>query len=499
MPEAAWDIGRFPMDAVRSDPFPDFMSSPSSRLLCAWLASLAGFACVGAEEQDSGPAKDLQSLTAEEFREVLAKGTIRPVQELEGEDAFAASSREQGEFQDPERALASLEAEASGAGAPGGAGERREAGPAAEQNPYLSFGERIKVYPDGTITKPYPLRVGTGEKMKALIEAYGNFPLWNPELGAVSTPDMVKLENLPEWDVELYQDLRAPAPGPGAPQFGPAPQALADWLVVTAGFELLSEVEDFINLFAAGVPQIEIEAKIVEISFSDSLDLGSTTTLAWPTNTLVSGVESNTPNVAQGLGGLFTLAAVQNGVAFDAVLEALASRENVAIISQPKIAVREGGRADILNTTRTPFVEITTLNPTGGFNAKLSYIETGVKLFVVPRVVRTQTIALNIDIEASQQSGNQVTLVSGSEEVSVPITSNRGAHTVVYLQPGQAVILGGLISERTVDRTRKTPILGDIPLLKYLFSAKLSVKEQSNVLFFIRPRILQGAELHREF
>ncbi len=465
-----------------------------------FLAAFASLACVGPTQEPGGPAGQPRELSTEEFREVLAKGTIRPVQELEGEDVFAGPARERMEFQEPERALAKLEAEAAGKQAQrGGPAEPLGIEATRPQNPYLSFGERIKVYPDGTITKPYPLRVGTGEKMKALMEAYGNFPLWKPELGLVSTPETVKIENLPGWDVELYQDLRVPAPGPDAGQFGPSPQALADWLVVTAGFELLTEVEDFINLFAASVPQIEIEAKIVEITFSDSLDLGATTAIEWPSNTFVQGVVSNTPNAAQGVGGLFTLSAVQNGVVFDALLEALAARENVAIISQPKIAVREGGRADILNTTRTPFVEITTLNPTGGFNAKLSYIETGVKLFVVPRVVGTRTIALNIDIEASQQSGNQVTLVSGSEEISVPITSIRGAHTVVYLQPGQAVILGGLISERTVERTRKTPILGDIPLLKYLFSARLSIKEQSNVLFFIRPRILQGAELHREF
>ena len=105
--------------------------------------------------------------------------------------------------------------------------------------------------------------------------------------------------------------------------------------------------------------------------------------------------------------------------------------------------------------------------------------------------------------EASQQSGNQVTFVAGGAEnpeaLSVPIVSTRAANTVVYLQPGQAVILGGLISERTVERTRKTPLLGDIPLLGYFFKSKFDAKEQTNVLFFIRPRILQGTDLNREF
>lgn len=471
-------------------------------LVLACLGLLAG--CQGPEPAEGEPGK--RPLTADELRGVLAQGTIRPVQELEEDDAFAQAERSQGEFADPERAMAALEAdEQRDQAAAAQANEReqaakppqREPAPALPPNPYLTFGERIKVYPDGTITKPFPLRIGTGEKMKALIESYGNFPIWTPELGPVSSVDAVKLENLPNWDVELYQDLRNSATAQGAPQ------NLADWLVVTTGFDLLLEVEDFINLFAAGVPQIEIEAKIVEITFTDSLDLGAETSITWPDKTFVDTLGSNTPNAASDVGAVLAMSAVQNGVAFDTVLQALATRENVSIISQPKIAVREGGRADILNTTRIPYVDITSLNNTGGFNAKLNYIETGVKLFVVPRVVGTQTVALNIDVEASQQSGNQVTLVSGSgdnpDALSVPIVSTRAAHTVVYLQPGQAVILGGLISERTVERTRKTPLLGDIPILGYLFKSKFTAKEQTNVLFFIRPRILQGTDLNREF
>jgi general secretion pathway protein D len=118
----------------------------------------------------------------------------------------------------------------------------------------------------------------------------------------------------------------------------------------------------------------------------------------------------------------------------------------------------------------------------------------------VPRVVGTQTVALNIDVEQSQISGSETVLVTSSDSpVQVPVVSQRGARTVVYLQPGQAVILGGLITERTVDNERKVPFLGDIPLLGLLFKAKFTRKEQTNVLFFIRPRILQGNDLNREF
>lgn len=456
-------------------------------LLLACAAVAGG--CAGPGE----PPADGNKLSAEEFRRLLAEGTVEPVTEMEGEDPFADLPKELGDFdealeRDPDDLAAEVAAEL-------------EADPPTpvRENPYLAFGARIKVNPDGTITKPYPLRVGTGKKMEDLIRDYGNFPLFVPADGVIPTTEHVKLETLEGWDVELYRDLRNQDPNAMAKA-----TPLADWLVVTTGQDLLYEVEAFINLFGAGVPQIEIEAKIVEIGFEDSLDIGvktdGTPMFDFGGDNFVQTFTSSTPNLADVSEALLAIGGVQDGMAFNAVLEAVATNENVSIISRPKIAVREGGRAEITNTTKLPILDITGINNSGGFNAQVSYQEVGVKMYVVPRVVGTDTVALNIDIEASQQTGSEPVLATGANEViSIPVLSERRARTIVYLQPGQAVILGGLITERSVERVRKVPILGDIPILNLLFRSKFTATEQTNVLFFIRPRILQGADLNREF
>lgn len=454
--------------------------------LIAGLAFAAG--CAGPQAQ---PGSQAGELTAEEFRQLLAQGTVAPVTGMESEDAFAELPAELGEFDDPERAAQAAKQAAEQAQA--------EPEPPPPENPYLAFGERIQVNPDGTITKPYPLRVGTGKKMEELIRAYGNFPLWSAETDGVPSPDKVKMETLEGWDVELYRDLRDPDPTKQA-----TPTPLADWLVVTTGHDLLGRVESFINLFGAGVPQIEIEAKIVEIALSDSLDVGVGSKggpmFDFPDNTFVKSLDSSTPNQADISEAVLSLGGVKDGLTFNAMLEAIAARDNVSIISRPKIAVREGGRAEIANTQKLPILNIGGINGTGGFNATIEYQTVGVKLYVVPRVVGTDTVALHIDVEASQQIGSETILVTGSSEsFMVPVLSERVAKTIVYLQPGQAVILGGLITERNVDAVRKVPILGDIPLVNVLFRSKYTRKEQTNVLFFIRPRILQGADLNREF
>jgi general secretion pathway protein D len=358
--------------------------------------------------------------------------------------------------------------------------------------------------------KPYPLRAGTGRTLAKLVQDYGNFPVWQPG-GEAQKPDQVRMELVERWDQELFSDMRQSVPTEDKVL------PVADWLIVVAGPERLKEVESFINIFAASIPQIEIEAKIVEIVVTDTLDLGiapineTTPIFGFPDSAFVKSFNYNLPNSAgSGLGAIntfLTLGGVQDGFAFNAVLQALASYENVSIVSSPKIAVREGVRAQFVNTLKIPSLNVTGLAPDGRYIAGIVYDEVGIKLYVIPRVVGTQTVGLNIDIEASAQAGTAVTLVvrdpndpsAPGQTISNPIISRRAAQTVVYLEPGQAVILGGLVSERTVDQENKVPLLGDIPIVGYLFKSMRKRKEKTNVLFFIRPRILQGTDLNREF
>ncbi len=467
-------------------------------LLCA--AAVPG--CRGPEPTVEGHRKE-RELSLENFRELVESGTLRPVAAMDDqafEEAEEDSPFEAFPFRDPQDVALESDRKTP---------EPEQPLPPAPvvppPNPYLEFGDRIIVYPDGRIAKMYPLRSGTGLKMQELLLTYAPFPIWTSadvESGDASGPDAsgrVRIDLHEGWDIELVSDLRQTVPDEGKSL------KLADWLVAVARPDLLREVEDFINTFAAGVPQIEIEAKIVEVTTTESLDTGvsqvdpDTPLLGFGDNTFVRNLSWDFG--VRGSAALATIGSIQDGFALNAVLEALATYENVSIISRPKVAVREGGRAQIVNTTEVPFFNITGINSANGtFGASLTFKEVGVQLFVVPRVVGTEAVALNIDIEVSQQSGTAVTFVTGqNEQIANPIISKRRASTIVYLEPGQAVILGGLITERIVDSEEKVPFLGDIPLLGYLFKSTSKLKEQSNVLFFIRPRILQGADVNRDF
>ncbi len=391
---------------------------------------------------------------------------------------------------------------------PAGAGAAQDVKPdELSYNPYLVHGERIQVHPDGRITKPFPLTPNRGRKVLQEMILFADFPIkWDiyganepdvrPPKHEEVLPDEVEVILLEGADLEYFDDLRA-----YPPIKPPLAVPVADRLMVTAMPALLREVEDWMNTFVASIPQIEIEAKIVELSETDELDIGLRSPVGapvfdFPEGVFVDAFDYDLPNAETMNEAVLALGAVQDETIFNLVLEAIARWENVAIMSQPKIVVREGVRADIVNIDEVPFYSFTNLqndNPT----VALTFKPVGIQLYVIPRVLGTDTVSLHIDIEASTQTSTAATVAFQGGLLSTPVISKRSARTVVHLEPGQAVILGGLTTERTRDAENKVPLLGDIPLLGYLFKSKFQRKERVHVLFFIRPRILQGAEFQQ--
>lgn len=379
--------------------------------------------------------------------------------------------------------------------------------PEPPENPYIRFGERIVVHHslDGreTITKPFPMPPGKAQRIIELIRALDPFPLrQRPGPADVPPPDSAEPEGavdyliLENWDQEYYTDLAAVVPGPAIPV------NVSDVLVITAEAEPLAEFEAFLDLFSAGVPQIELEAKVIEIVDTDSLDVGVDATFDFGTDTFIKSLGFNLPNTADAAEALLTLGAVQDGFAFDALIELVQTWQNVTIETRPKTVVRAGGLARLESTVEIPYVDVKTLSDTGAFTTGISYKSTGVKLYITPRVVGSTALALDVQLENSQAVSFQPVLettgTSGGEqlnEISVPVIAYRTARTVVYLEPGQTLLIGGLTQETSQENVRKVPILGDLPILGFFFRSTFTEKRREHVIFAISPRIIQRGDL----
>lgn len=466
----------------RLAPPPTFRFPGSVRLLSGLLLLAVSGGCLSDEQK--AEKEERARLTMEMFRELIEEGTMTPVESME--DAFAGITPEMGETPEQRREAG----RAPGVELPTAPEEVPEPPENYVErppvNPFAEFGKRIKVNREnGLITKPFPMPKGLAESTKAFLKSYAGFEVYDVTPGAPKDLDKVGIDVVSGMSSAPNQS----------------------WLVVTANPALLSDVEYFINTFAASPPQIEIEAKIVEWVTRDSLDLGMQDASAiFPEHTLIGSLGWSFPNSAGDISGgefLANLGTVQDAVTYAAMFEALDAFENVQIISRPKVATNNGLAATIQSTTRYPYLTITNLANNGVATTKLDFLQFGVKLEATPQLVGTDTVELKIHVEESQQVGSAVTLSIGggdsAGQITSPIMSTRQADATVTLKPGQAVILGGLITERITESTRGIPVLKDIPVLGHLFKSSLDETEKTTLLFFIRPRILEGTDLTQEF
>lgn len=387
-----------------------------------------------------------------------------------------------------------------------------------EINPYIQFGERIVVQDraDGVrfVSKIYQMPPTKADKVVELINALEPFsfalrplPAAVPQAegSTVSVtqrpphdPDVVYYEILVGWDTETYTVLTAPEVA------APKPVILGDAIVVTATPYNLSEFESFIDLFGQ-VPQIELEAKIIEISEIDSTDIGIRSPDGLPifqfgSMNFVRAFDFNLGNNVDPTESLLTLGAIQDGVTFNAIIEAVQSWQNVSIESRPKTVVRAGGVARLESTTRTPVLEVKSITDSGSFSTANTYIDTGVKLYIAPRIVGAHTLALDVQLEGSQTVGFQATFTpSAGNAIQAPIIATRSAKSLVYMEPGQTLLIGGLTQESTIRSQSKVPILGDIPLIGFFFRNHSDRVERQHVIFAISPRIVQRGDMAINF
>lgn len=114
----------------------------------------------------------------------------------------------------------------------------------------------------------------------------------------------------------------------------------------------------------------------------------------------------------------------------------------------------------------------------------------GVLLDVTPSIYGQEII---LKINPSITAAKDPSIENQPQALNAPPNlSTNQLSSIVRIQNGQRVILGGLISETDSTQTKKLPLLGSIPLLKYLFSYKKSIKQKREMVIIITPTIIDN-------
>ncbi len=287
-------------------------------------------------------------------------------------------------------------------------------------------------------------------------------------------------------------------------------------LVVKAEPALMREIETAIDQLDTRRSQVLIEAAIVEVSGTNTDQLG----IQWALGDLNSGVGlinfgnvgSSLAQLAAGVsaGGAAAASAAGNlaGAAFavgdyrrksngstsfyGALIQALKVDEKANLLSVPSVMTLDNQEAHIVVGQNVPFITGSTTSTNSGTSNPYQTIErkdVGITLKVIPHIGEDGTVRIEVEQEVSAVLETNTNIRS-----SDLITSKRLIKTEILADDQQTIVLGGLIQDDTTGSTQAVPGLGSIPYVGRLFRSDSGKKEKRNLLVFLHPTIIRDGK-----
>jgi type II secretory pathway component GspD/PulD (secretin) len=169
--------------------------------------------------------------------------------------------------------------------------------------------------------------------------------------------------------------------------------------------------------------------------------------------------------------------------ALDMMVQLMVSSGNASIVSSPRLIGRSG-QPILLNVgDKVPYK--TTIHQVNSIQSNIQYIQSGIQINITPHVFRNHRIDLNIELIYNVVSGYRI-----EDGVEMPIVASRTSKLSVQVKENQSIMFAGLLDQNHHESIEKVPIFGNIPWIGKLFQKKVLKKEWSDLVFKIRPTIV---------
>lgn len=221
------------------------------------------------------------------------------------------------------------------------------------------------------------------------------------------------------------------------------------------------------------VPQVIIEATVLDVNLDRFRDFG----ISWQWSPFGFQEEPTSP------GQILFSPITRQPINFAAVIGALVREGRARLLANPRVSTRDGQPAIIDVTEQVPFVA--GVSPQGV--PTIQFVSAGVTLNITPKINPDGMISTRIlaTVGAVRGAGQNVTV------------SQRRALTSLTVREGTPIVLAGLIRNEERTQTVKLPLLGDIPILGWLFRREERTRTSSEVVFVLTPRVLPRASEQR--
>lgn len=281
-------------------------------------------------------------------------------------------------------------------------------------------------------------------------------------------------------------------------------------VTVTAKPVALKNVEEYISKLKKELyRQVALEAKIIEVFLQDNSKIG----LDW-SNILkdfsITGTTSfgnngqvypyKTPIDPTSQANTFVSKVTLDSLNFQVLLNALNEQGDASVISNPKLTVLNGQPALISVGQDQAYIKTVTKTVSGTgtdsdttYTAEVDNVVQGIAMGVMANIIDDNKIILHLTPITTDLVGNTIEYRSfGNEglEVGLPNVRVRQMSTMVQVDDGEMLIIGGLIDTVETKEGKFAPGLGSIPVVKYLFGYEEKIKEKRELVILLTPRII---------
>ncbi|MBW2430956.1 MAG: type II secretion system secretin GspD, partial [Deltaproteobacteria bacterium] len=311
---------------------------------------------------------------------------------------------------------------------------------------------------------------------------------------------------------KVLQEVPAKEAGTGAPK-AKAPSVVAgkvrisadkatNSLIITADKEDYLVLEEVIRKLDIPRSMVYIESLIMEVDMSTSLNIGidwqifGQGSIDGKETVFGGGFRSGFVQPEELLQGGLTVGLLTEPVTIagidvsniSAIINAVKTDDDFRILSTPQILTTDNEEARITVGENRPYQTRSTTDVSGGTFESFEYRDVGKILKITPHVTEDRLVRMQINLEVTAID-QQATLTTST---TLPVTLKRTVDTTVIVKDQQTVVIGGLIDDSTTQSESKVPVLGDIPLLGWLFKKRADETIKTNLYVFLTPRVIKN-------
>ena len=287
--------------------------------------------------------------------------------------------------------------------------------------------------------------------------------------------------------------------------------AATNSLVITANSNDYKTLRKVLRKLDIPRLQVFVETAILEVNVNNSTKLGTNITAAGPGKAFAGGfigdastlkdyftgglpdgatIPFQAGNLVSGSIGGTTINGLGN---LNGLINLLAKEGNATVLSTPQIIALDNEKAELQVLDDTPVVASTIVSATSGAvglpQVNVERLNTGINIKLTPHV-NAASRTIRLELEQKIDSFRQLEDVPTQLQSTQRALTSRVTNTSVVVKDGDYLMMGGLMSDKVDDTISKVPLLGDIPILGWLFKSKTLKTTKTNLIILLRPKVI---------